>query len=217
MTADGAVKNQCSPTARPTARNPRSTARFADVLTAFPQALTSTQKIRRAMQLKLTSQTRSAARSSQTAPARCPPAPRPKPSLRGSCSSPTGGRALARATDLELGLHRRARGRGRGRRLGPAARPAARRGRPLARRRRGRDRAARGRARRRDPQRRPSFHLRVLAGRGLPAPSRAQEGEPLTIPAAALAETVELVARAASRDDMRPVLTGVLVSASGSR
>jgi DNA polymerase-3 subunit beta len=30
-----------------------------------------------------------------------------------------------------------------------------------------------------------------------------------------MAETVEVVARAASRDDMRPVLTGVLVSASG--
>ncbi len=39
--------------------------------------------------------------------------------------------------------------------------------------------------------------------------------EPLTIPAAAMAETVDVVARAASRDDMRPVLTGVLVSASG--
>jgi DNA polymerase-3 subunit beta len=40
--------------------------------------------------------------------------------------------------------------------------------------------------------------------------------EPLKIPAAALASTVDLVARAASRDDMRPVLTGVLVTASGN-
>jgi DNA polymerase-3 subunit beta len=60
-----------------------------------------------------------------------------------------------------------------------------------------------------------SFHLRVLPSEDFPAfPD--EEGEPLSIPAPALASTVELVARAASRDDMRPVLTGVLVSASGS-
>jgi DNA polymerase III subunit beta len=59
-----------------------------------------------------------------------------------------------------------------------------------------------------------SFHLRVLPAEDFP--HLPGEGEaPLKIPAAALAETVELVARAASRDDMRPVLTGVLVSASG--
>ncbi len=58
------------------------------------------------------------------------------------------------------------------------------------------------------------FHLRTLPAEDFPqfpAPS----DEPLRIPAAAFAATVELVARAASRDDMRPVLTGVLVSASG--
>ena len=60
-----------------------------------------------------------------------------------------------------------------------------------------------------------SFHLRVLPSEDFPAFPE-DEGEPLTIPAPALASTVELVARAASRDDMRPVLTGVLVSASGS-
>jgi DNA polymerase III subunit beta len=59
-----------------------------------------------------------------------------------------------------------------------------------------------------------SFHLRVLPAEDFPhLPERGDA--PLTIPAAALVETVELVARAASRDDMRPVLTGVLVSASG--
>jgi DNA polymerase III subunit beta len=59
-----------------------------------------------------------------------------------------------------------------------------------------------------------SFHLRVLASEDFP--NLPEEGaEPLKIPAAALAETVDLVARAASRDDMRPVLTGVLVSAAG--
>ncbi len=59
-----------------------------------------------------------------------------------------------------------------------------------------------------------SFHLRVLPSEDFP--NLPEEGsEPLKIPAAALAETVELVARAASRDDMRPVLTGVLVTATG--
>jgi DNA polymerase III subunit beta len=59
-----------------------------------------------------------------------------------------------------------------------------------------------------------SFHLRVLPSEDFP--HLPEEGaEPLKIPAAALAETVDLVARAASRDDMRPVLTGVLVSAAG--
>jgi DNA polymerase III subunit beta len=59
-----------------------------------------------------------------------------------------------------------------------------------------------------------SFHLRVLPAEDFP--KLPGEGEaPLKIPAPALAETVELVARAASRDDMRPVLTGVLVNAAG--
>jgi DNA polymerase III subunit beta len=60
-----------------------------------------------------------------------------------------------------------------------------------------------------------SFHLRVLPSEDFPTFPE-EEGEPLTIPAPALAATVELVARAASRDDMRPVLTGVFVSASGA-
>jgi DNA polymerase III subunit beta len=59
-----------------------------------------------------------------------------------------------------------------------------------------------------------SFHLRVLPVEDFP--NLPEQGpEPLKIPATALAETVELVAPAASRDDMRPVLTGVLVSAAG--
>jgi DNA polymerase-3 subunit beta len=60
-----------------------------------------------------------------------------------------------------------------------------------------------------------SFHLRTLPAEDFPAFPE-PEGEPLRIPAAALAASVEVVARAASRDDMRPVLTGVLVSATGS-
>jgi DNA polymerase-3 subunit beta len=59
-----------------------------------------------------------------------------------------------------------------------------------------------------------SFHLRVLPAEDFP--NLPEEGpEPLKIPAPALVETIELVARAASRDDMRPVLTGVLVTAGG--
>jgi DNA polymerase III subunit beta len=59
-----------------------------------------------------------------------------------------------------------------------------------------------------------SFHLRVLAAADFP--NLPEEGEqPLRIPAEAIASTIDLVARAASRDDMRPVLTGVLVNAAG--
>jgi DNA polymerase III subunit beta len=60
-----------------------------------------------------------------------------------------------------------------------------------------------------------SFHLRVLPAEDFPNLPGTGE-QPLKIPAAAIAETVEVVARAASRDDMRPVLTGVLVTASKS-
>lgn len=61
-----------------------------------------------------------------------------------------------------------------------------------------------------------SFHLRVLPAEDFPK-LPAVEGEPgLTIPAKALEASIDLVARAASRDDMRPVLTGVYVAASGS-
>jgi len=59
-----------------------------------------------------------------------------------------------------------------------------------------------------------SFHLRVLPAEDFPNLPE-QGAEPLKIPASALAETIELVAPAASRDDMRPVLTGVLVTAAG--
>jgi DNA polymerase III subunit beta len=59
-----------------------------------------------------------------------------------------------------------------------------------------------------------SFHLRTLPAEDFPKFPE-EDGEPLKIPAAALAATVDVVARAASRDDMRPVLTGVLVSARG--
>jgi DNA polymerase III subunit beta len=60
-----------------------------------------------------------------------------------------------------------------------------------------------------------SFHLRVLPAEDFPKLPQPQEEGALKIPAAALEQSIELVARAASRDDMRPVLTGVFVTASG--
>lgn len=60
-----------------------------------------------------------------------------------------------------------------------------------------------------------SFHLRVLPSEDFPR-LPAFEGESLRMPATALAETVERVARAASRDEVRPILTGILVSLEGS-
>lgn len=60
-----------------------------------------------------------------------------------------------------------------------------------------------------------SFHLRVLPAEDfpeLPAPGE----QNLKIPAKELGASIELVARAASRDDMRPVLTGVFVTAGGT-
>jgi DNA polymerase-3 subunit beta len=60
------------------------------------------------------------------------------------------------------------------------------------------------------------FHLRTLAGEDFPRLPEF-EGEVASLPAAPLAETIERVARAASRDEVRPILTGVLVSAEGNR
>jgi len=61
-----------------------------------------------------------------------------------------------------------------------------------------------------------SFHLRVLPAEDFPKLPEASAESSLKIPAPALSASIELVARAASRDDMRPVLTGVFVAGSGS-
>jgi DNA polymerase-3 subunit beta len=56
------------------------------------------------------------------------------------------------------------------------------------------------------------FHLRTLPAEDfprLPDP----EAEPVKLPAPPLAATIDLVARAASRDEIRPILTGVLMQA----
>jgi DNA polymerase-3 subunit beta len=56
------------------------------------------------------------------------------------------------------------------------------------------------------------FHLRTLPADDFPKFPEA-EGDPVELPADALRETINRVARAASRDEARPVLTGVLVTA----
>jgi DNA polymerase-3 subunit beta len=61
-----------------------------------------------------------------------------------------------------------------------------------------------------------TFHLRTLRAEDFPAlPAAAAEGR-VVLPADAFVETVARVARSASRDETRPVLTGILMSASGS-
>ena len=60
------------------------------------------------------------------------------------------------------------------------------------------------------------FHLKTLPAEDFPRLPEV-EGEAATLPAAPLAETIERVARAASRDEVRPILTGVLVQAEGDQ
>jgi DNA polymerase III subunit beta len=59
-----------------------------------------------------------------------------------------------------------------------------------------------------------TFHIRTLRLEDFPPLPEAGDGR-LEIPAGAFVETVLKVGRAASRDETRPVLTGILVSASG--
>jgi DNA polymerase III subunit beta len=58
------------------------------------------------------------------------------------------------------------------------------------------------------------FHLRTLPAEDFPKLPALPESGVLTVPAAAFVDTINRVARAASRDETRPHLTGVLVSAS---
>jgi DNA polymerase-3 subunit beta len=59
------------------------------------------------------------------------------------------------------------------------------------------------------------FHLRTLPPEDFPKLPEAPTENGLTVPAAAFVDTIARVARAASRDESRPHLTGVLVTASG--
>ena len=124
--------------------------------------------------------------------------------------------AELRATDMEVGLRvplePRGRARGHGR---PARAPPARR-RPLAagRPRRRSSCAPPSRTSRSCRARRRSTSARCAprTSRRCPSPAATPSS---TVPAAAFVETINRVARSASRDETRPILTGILVSASG--
>src|SRR5688572_22357624 len=60
------------------------------------------------------------------------------------------------------------------------------------------------------------FHIRTLRGEDFPPFPEASGDAVVTVPAQAFVDTIGKVARSASRDETRPVLTGVLVSASES-
>ena len=59
-----------------------------------------------------------------------------------------------------------------------------------------------------------TFHLRTLPPEDFPKLPEVPADTPLRVPADAFVETIARVARSASRDETRPHLTGVLVSAS---
>jgi DNA polymerase III subunit beta len=60
-----------------------------------------------------------------------------------------------------------------------------------------------------------TFHLRTLRAEDFPSLPEPSPETRIALPAAAFVETVQRVARSASRDETRPVLTGILMSASG--
>jgi len=61
------------------------------------------------------------------------------------------------------------------------------------------------------------FHLRTLSTEDFPRVPEFEAASAASLPAGPLAETIEKVARAASRDEVRPILTGILVQAEESR
>jgi DNA polymerase III subunit beta len=60
-----------------------------------------------------------------------------------------------------------------------------------------------------------TFHLRTLRAEDFPSLPSPADDTRVVLPAEAFVETVVRVARSASRDETRPVLTGILMSASG--
>jgi DNA polymerase III subunit beta len=60
-----------------------------------------------------------------------------------------------------------------------------------------------------------TFHIRTLRGEDFPPFPEAGGDAVVTVPAEAFVETIAKVQRSASRDETRPILTGILVSASG--
>lgn len=61
-----------------------------------------------------------------------------------------------------------------------------------------------------------TFHLRTLRAEDFPELPERGGDTTVTMPAPAFTETIARVSRSASRDETRPILTGVLVSAEGS-
>ena len=61
-----------------------------------------------------------------------------------------------------------------------------------------------------------TFHIRTLRLEDFPPLPESEAESRVEVPAPAFVETVLKVARSASRDETRPVLTGILVSASGT-
>jgi DNA polymerase III subunit beta len=59
------------------------------------------------------------------------------------------------------------------------------------------------------------FHIRVLRSEDFPPLPDPGGDQIVTMPAPAFTETIARVARSASRDETRPILTGILVSAAG--
>jgi DNA polymerase-3 subunit beta len=60
-----------------------------------------------------------------------------------------------------------------------------------------------------------TFHIRTLRLEDFPPFPEAEDGSRVQVPAGSFVETVAKVQRSASRDETRPVLTGILVSAAG--
>src|SRR5919205_3024076 len=60
-----------------------------------------------------------------------------------------------------------------------------------------------------------TFHIRTLRSEDFPPFPEPEGDERVEVPGPAFVETVLKVARSASRDETRPVLTGILVSATG--
>jgi DNA polymerase-3 subunit beta len=60
-----------------------------------------------------------------------------------------------------------------------------------------------------------TFHLRTLRSEDFPPLPELDDDGAVRVPAAAFVATINRVARSASRDETRPVLTGIQVSASG--
>lgn len=61
-----------------------------------------------------------------------------------------------------------------------------------------------------------TYHLRTLRAEDFPPLPDADGGTTVTVPAEAFVTTVGRVRRSASRDETRPILTGILVTAEGS-